>query len=65
MAQKEHVLAEEKQMTAARTKQHEEKTYRKKDGKKRREESKAKSGKIVIKASIVTKVPVSATKPSR
>ena len=50
-------------MTGARTKQHEEEkqTYRGKDGEEGKKEASKKSKKIVLKASIVTKLPVSAT----
>ena len=66
---KEHVIAEQEQMTAARTKQYEEakhtgiRTEKKKTTRNQGKENK----KIVFKASmsIVTKLPVSATKPSR
>ena len=64
----EHVLAEEEQeMTVARTKQNEEEKHtgmQSKGGdKEEKKGSKAKSKKIVLK--IVTKLPVSATNPSR
>ena len=63
MTQNKHALAEVK-MTAARTKQHQKEkhivtTRTEKNAKKK------KSKKIVLKASIATKLPVSATKPSR
>ena len=63
----EHVLAEEEQMTAARTKQHEEDKHTgiRTDEKKKRSKQGKKAGKSVLKASIVTNLSVSAAKPGR
>ena len=62
----EHVLAEEEQMTAAQAKQHEDKhTGIPRKDKIRKIGSKAKKRvEIALKASIVTKLPVSTTKPT-
>ena len=61
------MLAEGEQVTAARTKQHEEEKHAEMGRRKRRKEGskEKKAKKILPKASIVTKLPVSATKPSR
>ena len=68
MTREVHVLADEEQMAATRMKQYEKEIYTGIKGRrKRRKEqgSKAKKQEIVLKASIVTKLPVSASKPNR
>ena len=57
----EHVLAEEEQMTAARTKQHEEeKTYRDKDGEKIRRKQRENARIENRTQGVGSKLPVSA-----
>ena len=51
-------------MTAAWTKQHEEKHTGVRKEKKNKRRKQGKKAKIILKASIVAKLPVSATKPS-
>ena len=62
MTQEVHVLADEEQMTAGRTKQYEEETHTGIRTEKKKGEAREKKQEIVLKASIITKFPVSCYK---